>query len=117
MLTRGLSFLSWRAHPKYGITATIDFADARFAASTINKSSIRLSELGKVDCIRNTCLPRIDSSYETANSPSAKCSIIILPNGQSRLLQTFSAKYRDLLRSEEHTSELQSRPHLVCRLL
>src|SRR5690554_7784225 len=23
----------------------------------------------------------------------------------------------DLLRSEEHTSELQSRPHLVCRLL
>src|SRR5436305_10822221 len=24
---------------------------------------------------------------------------------------------RELLRSEEHTSELQSRPHLVCRLL
>src|SRR5436305_5904506 len=24
---------------------------------------------------------------------------------------------RDLSRSEEHTSELQSRPHLVCRLL
>src|SRR3989442_3006764 len=24
---------------------------------------------------------------------------------------------RSLLRSEEHTSELQSRPHLVCRLL
>src|SRR3989442_8298284 len=24
---------------------------------------------------------------------------------------------RDRLRSEEHTSELQSRPHLVCRLL
>src|SRR5436305_6850294 len=24
---------------------------------------------------------------------------------------------RDALRSEEHTSELQSRPHLVCRLL
>src|SRR5690554_7723105 len=26
-------------------------------------------------------------------------------------------KYKDLGRSEEHTSELQSRPHLVCRLL
>src|SRR5690554_7008596 len=25
--------------------------------------------------------------------------------------------FDDLLRSEEHTSELQSRPHLVCRLL
>src|SRR3989442_9720368 len=24
---------------------------------------------------------------------------------------------RDIARSEEHTSELQSRPHLVCRLL
>src|SRR5690554_7295292 len=24
---------------------------------------------------------------------------------------------KDILRSEEHTSELQSRPHLVCRLL
>src|SRR3989442_7775414 len=27
------------------------------------------------------------------------------------------ARERDQLRSEEHTSELQSRPHLVCRLL
>src|SRR5690554_6988928 len=26
-------------------------------------------------------------------------------------------KINELLRSEEHTSELQSRPHLVCRLL
>src|SRR5690554_7138853 len=25
--------------------------------------------------------------------------------------------YNTLMRSEEHTSELQSRPHLVCRLL
>src|SRR5690554_7418546 len=28
-----------------------------------------------------------------------------------------SASQRIVLRSEEHTSELQSRPHLVCRLL
>src|SRR3989442_4815548 len=28
-----------------------------------------------------------------------------------------AVKRRDELRSEEHTSELQSRPHLVCRLL
>src|SRR5690554_7768612 len=27
------------------------------------------------------------------------------------------SKYEEYLRSEEHTSELQSRPHLVCRLL
>src|SRR5690554_8051253 len=27
------------------------------------------------------------------------------------------SSYATLIRSEEHTSELQSRPHLVCRLL
>src|SRR5690554_7654304 len=31
--------------------------------------------------------------------------------------QTFQSLKPDLDRSEEHTSELQSRPHLVCRLL
>src|SRR2546422_8416859 len=30
---------------------------------------------------------------------------------------TFALAYRRLARSEEHTSELQSRLHLVCRLL
>src|SRR3989442_8525651 len=30
---------------------------------------------------------------------------------------TFWANNNNLKRSEEHTSELQSRPHLVCRLL
>src|SRR5690554_2817420 len=30
---------------------------------------------------------------------------------------TFSRLYVNMVRSEEHTSELQSRPHLVCRLL
>src|SRR5690554_7289686 len=29
----------------------------------------------------------------------------------------FMREMRELVRSEEHTSELQSRPHLVCRLL
>src|SRR3989442_4455820 len=35
------------------------------------------------------------------------------PHGKSAGLDDFA----QLLRSEEHTSELQSRPHLVCRLL
>src|SRR3989442_10838884 len=30
---------------------------------------------------------------------------------------TLSTDFSSLVRSEEHTSELQSRPHLVCRLL
>src|SRR5690554_7046668 len=32
-------------------------------------------------------------------------------------LNTFKYSITYLMRSEEHTSELQSRPHLVCRLL
>src|SRR5690554_7474421 len=35
------------------------------------------------------------------------------PTDELRLLASLEA----LMRSEEHTSELQSRPHLVCRLL
>src|SRR5690554_6994639 len=36
---------------------------------------------------------------------------------QHRTLSKLKSTYTDRLRSEEHTSELQSRPHLVCRLL
>src|SRR5690554_7248700 len=32
-------------------------------------------------------------------------------------IRRFNLRKGDELRSEEHTSELQSRPHLVCRLL
>src|SRR5690554_7284010 len=34
-----------------------------------------------------------------------------------RFVENISAQQMHLFRSEEHTSELQSRPHLVCRLL
>src|SRR5690625_33114 len=39
--------------------------------------------------------------------------------GMEEILDTLSEEYRifDNVRSEEHTSELQSRGHLVCRLL
>src|SRR3989442_15072323 len=35
----------------------------------------------------------------------------------SKLYPSHGMKATSTLRSEEHTSELQSRPHLVCRLL
>src|SRR3989442_5826348 len=43
-----------------------------------------------------------------------------MPNGLSSLLLSLGIQTRTEqqgTRSEEHTSELQSRPHLVCRLL
>src|SRR5690554_7660113 len=47
----------------------------------------------------------------TANTMVISWSINQRPN---QLLEPNSNRY---IRSEEHTSELQSRPHLVCRLL
>src|SRR5436305_10221870 len=37
--------------------------------------------------------------------------------GANQLLEEFASLRPNVPRSEEHTSELQSRPHLVCRLL
>src|SRR2546422_7157034 len=39
------------------------------------------------------------------------------PSGRARSVPTRAARARAAHRSEEHTSELQSRLHLVCRLL
>src|SRR5690625_5226623 len=38
-------------------------------------------------------------------------------HGPSQVVDPTIAEWRDTIRSEEHTSELQSRGHLVCRLL
>src|SRR5690554_7741499 len=42
---------------------------------------------------------------------------IWLALGDDKFRASISGKTKDGGRSEEHTSELQSRPHLVCRLL
>src|SRR5439155_19531133 len=41
----------------------------------------------------------------------------VVPSGDSRILAAQFGTTRSAFRSEEHTSELQSRGHLVCRLL
>src|SRR5690625_5826606 len=46
-------------------------------------------------------------------SLGAKYEIVEIPEE----LKERALEYRKLMRSEEHTSELQSRGHLVCRLL
>src|SRR5690554_762647 len=42
--------------------------------------------------------------------------IIRFLNEDGVLIEELLVNYKDKIRSEEHTSELQSRPHLVCRL-
>src|SRR3989442_10003225 len=51
-----------------------------------------------------------------ARSASAQARVAMW-SSFSRRVRTGASSVRTLLRSEEHTSELQSRPHLVCRLL
>src|SRR3712207_8244305 len=57
--------------------------------------------------------PIIDSSYQ----PSADKPLVYHLHGYTDIPQTMVLTESDYLRSEEHTSELQSRQYLVCRLL
>src|SRR5690554_7454265 len=59
---------------------------------------------------------RDDNEYY--DSAKAEAEMVII-NRNRRIVKTMTsyAQGDNGLRSEEHTSELQSRPHLVCRLL
>src|SRR5690554_7785696 len=51
---------------------------------------------------------RVAAFNETRDDIEVKLDAVVYP---------YAEMHDKLLRSEEHTSELQSRPHLVCRLL
>src|SRR5436305_11248964 len=62
---------------------------------------------------RSTLFP-----YTTLFRPRARVRRHVASRGQDRVLdEAFADVDHAHARSEEHTSELQSRPHLVCRLL
>src|SRR5690554_7411191 len=52
----------------------------------------------------------------TINSNSDKVRSVVPAGNKTISLQDVQIE-ENIMRSEEHTSELQSRPHLVCRLL
>src|SRR3989442_13544802 len=56
------------------------------------------------------------STYGRGRGQRAGRRVRCIP-GQRRVRPSSEPHRRAHLRSEEHTSELQSRPHLVCRLL
>src|SRR3989442_7440100 len=72
-----------------------------------NKTSSKDSPSSQLVPPRENCA----DSYELMKCQSARRR-----EGLERLWQESSCRLT-LHRSEEHTSELQSRPHLVCRLL
>src|SRR5690554_7008409 len=71
--------------------------------------------------VNNFSNSRTDTSCDTPVISSTLASIravlailVLMPPGCTQLALTLEP---DISRSEEHTSELQSRPQLVCRLL
>ena len=84
---------SWRAYPKYGMTAVTRFADARLIASVRMRSSSRFSSTERrwlpsndahVGWTTKASLPRTESISSTITSPSLKRSTIALPSGMFR---------------------------------
>src|SRR3989442_3428514 len=60
------------------------------------------------------------ATFDIVN-PADQSVVATVTNGAApeiqRAVAAAHAAFREWSRSEEHTSELQSRPHLVCRLL
>src|SRR5690554_7188107 len=54
--------------------------------------------------------------YTTPNEKAASIELQLTGN-ETLFGETEVSNFYKIIRSEEHTSELQSRPHLVCRLL
>src|SRR5690554_7317947 len=69
------------------------------------------------------CTRTVISSIQFKNACSISASVPSVfegsfkPQCTFRLLPKYTGQVSPAARSEEHTSELQSRPHLVCRLL
>src|SRR5690625_6268651 len=83
-----------------------------------NKLSISSARSGFSASIKEGRLPFLVEAYNvnwlmTNISPSiSRTDLFIFPCSSEKI-----RRFAILLRSEEHTSELQSRGHLVCRLL
>src|SRR2546422_3198399 len=66
-----------------------------------------------LDSLRSTLAPRYDVEREIGAGGMARVYLAVEHHPHRRV----AIKVLDPERSEEHTSELQSRLHLVCRLL
>src|SRR3989442_8102695 len=62
------------------------------------------------DALPISCGRRVAAADQCCGGPGR-------PGGFQKKRKSVDLGGRRIIRSEEHTSELQSRPHLVCRLL
>src|SRR5690554_7268541 len=99
-------------HPRKAVSGSISKWRARFTKVN-NRSPSSSCWRSLLFEIANSAFNSSSSSFTLSNTPS------ILGQSNPTLLAffcSFTARVK-AGRSEEHTSELQSRPHLVCRLL
>src|SRR2546422_4253782 len=67
--------------------------------------------------LRHALLQDVADARQRAVDAHQGCPELLRGGGACRDPQRRAADRREVMRSEEHTSELQSRLHLVCRLL
>src|SRR5690554_7538908 len=74
---------------------------------------------GVAQVVAHKCAQHNDilGNIHIASRTVEKCQQIVDSVREKGSLKTAGELQAHALRSEEHTSELQSRPHLVCRLL
>src|SRR5256884_4925288 len=102
------SVLTSRAKPTTRRSVLLDLAWPRRASSEVVRLSMKVSKFVQSKHKQRTSIPK--------SSTSCRLSCIsILRMADSST--AFMASQKRWERSEEHTSELQSRLHLVCRLL
>src|SRR2546429_4842890 len=79
----------------------------------------RVIDLNLIISEMNKMIPRLIGEHiEFGFLPEHQLSAVLADPGQmEQVILNLAINARDAMRSEEHTSELQSRLHLVCRLL
>src|SRR5690625_6026013 len=86
--------------------------DVFYSAQSFQEEELRNKSVVIIDVLRAS------STIVTALNNGAKSIIPVADMGEaSKIAQNVDSENYLLCRSEEHTSELQSRGHLVCRLL
>src|SRR3989442_2682864 len=100
----------------------------RMELDEINRQNIRFQTIGRIEALAPTVRSEIARASErTATNTGMVLSVALNYGGRAEIVDACRAAMQEIIRegksvdlggrSEEHTSELQSRPHLVCRLL
>src|SRR5215813_2300768 len=113
---RNASCVHRKAPVKLVLTAECHWSYVRSSSGTEGENWPAL--LNRRSSLPNSSFVLVKTARTDAGSPTWEVTASIrTPEARPSVAVTSSGSERRPDRSEEHTSELQSRPHLVCRLL